>query len=92
MSPEEQLQAVKEGMNISGNYQDKALMVYLMEAREYLLDAGVSKEILDSRKAVGILARGIADLWNYGAGNGKLSPYFKERAIQLIYKSKEADD
>ena len=76
-----------------------------------MLDAGVSKEILDTEKAIGILARGVTDhvstvpvssttvtpfdfvsvtdLWNYGAGNGKLSPYFKERAIQLIYKSKE---
>ncbi len=92
MTQEEQLQAVKEGMNISGDYQDKALLVYLREAREYLLDAGVSKEILDTEKAIGILARGVTDLWNYGAGNGKLSPYFKERAIQLIYKSKEGNE
>jgi len=32
------------------------------------------------------VARGVADLWSYGAGGGKLSEYFMQRAIQLSYK------
>lgn len=43
---------------------------------------------MQSSKAVGILTRGVSDLWNYGAGNSTFSPYFKERAVQLVYKSR----
>lgn len=43
---------------------------------------------MQSSKAVGILTRGVSDLWNYGAGNSTLSPYFKERTVQLVYKSR----
>lgn len=87
LTEEQQLGEVKDALNITGNYQDKAVLSYMREAKEYLLDAGVSRKILDSTSAIGILARGVSDLWNYGAGNSSLSPYFKERAIQLACKS-----
>lgn len=85
MTEEEQLKEVKESLNIQGNYQDPALRVYIREIKEYLSDAGVSDEKLGSSAVVGILSRGVSDLWNYGAGNGRLSPYFKERVVQLVY-------
>jgi hypothetical protein len=34
----------------------------------------------------GIVARGVSDLWNYGAADGKLSSYFMQRAAQISYK------
>lgn len=87
MTERQQLEQIKKALNIEGEYQDDALMLYMREAKEYLLDAGVSAGILDSMRAVGILTRGVSDLWNYGAGNTSLSSYFKERAVQLVYKS-----
>lgn len=74
---------IKNALNITGDYQDATLTVYMNEVIAFLVDAGVKQ----SNITAGIVARGVADLWDYGAGDGKLSVYFKERAVQLSYKS-----
>lgn len=76
------LDNVKNAMGITGNYQDDTLQIYFDEVIDFLVDAGVS----EANITTGIVARGVIDLWNYGAGNGRLSTYFKERTIQLSYK------
>ena len=76
------LEQVKAALGIVGEYQDDTLQVYFEEAVEFLKDAGVS----EANITAGIVARGVSDLWNYGAGDGKLSPYFMQRAAQLSYK------
>lgn len=76
------LEQVKAALGIVGNYQDTTLQVYFNEAVAFLKDAGVS----DANITAGVVARGVSDLWNYGSGNGKLSPYFMQRAAQLSYK------
>ena len=76
------LEQVKAALGIVGNYQDATLQVYFDEAVAFLKDAGVS----DANITAGVVARGVSDLWNYGAGDGKLSPYFMQRAAQLSYK------
>lgn len=77
------LSAVKAALNISGTYQDSALQQYIDEVNEYLVSSGVPVSIINTRSTAGTVARGVADLWNYGAGQGKLSQYFYERVIQL---------
>ena len=76
------LEEVKDALGIVGEYQDATLQVYFDETVAFLRDAGVS----DANITAGIVARGVSDLWNYGAGDGKLSPYFIQRAAQLSYK------
>lgn len=76
------LEQVKAALGIVGDYQDDTLQVYFDEAVAFLKDAGVS----DANITAGVVARGVSDLWNYGSGNGKLSPYFMQRAAQLSYK------
>lgn len=76
------LEQVKNALGIVGNYQDATLQVYFDEVVGFLADAGVREENITS----GIVARGVSDLWNYGAGEGTLSTYFLQRAIQLAYK------
>lgn len=76
------LEQVKAALGIVGDYQDDTLQVYFNEAVEFLKDAGVS----EANITAGVVARGVSDLWNYGAGDGKLSPYFMQRAAQLSYK------
>lgn len=73
---------VKNALGITGNYQDATLQSYIDEVKAFLVDAGVAEENITS----GIIARGVADLWNYGAGEGKLSQYFMMRASQLALK------
>lgn len=76
------LEQVKNALGIVGDYQDDTLQVYFDEAVAFLVDAGVS----EANITAGVVARGVSDLWNYGAGDGKLSPYFMQRAAQLSYK------
>lgn len=76
------LEQVKTALGITGSYQDELLEGYIAEVKSFLRDAGVAESNITS----GVVARGVADLWNYGAGDGQLSPYFIQRATQLAYK------
>lgn len=73
---------VKNALGITGSYQDVTLQSYIDEVTAFLVDAGVASSNITS----GVIARGVADLWNYGAGEGKLSSYFMMRATQLALK------
>lgn len=83
MTDAELLTKVKNALGIQGNYLDDTLSEYISEVTTFLTDAGVKPNNITS----GIVARGVSDLWNYGAGEGKLSEYFMMRATQLSYKS-----
>lgn len=82
MAEETMLTKVKKALGIEGTYQDSTLQEYIDEVTTYLQDAGVKSANITS----GLVARGVADLWNYGAADGKLSEYFMQRATQLSYK------
>lgn len=76
------LEKVKEMLGITGDYQDGTVRDYIDEAKAFIVDAGVK----ESNITAGLLARGVADLWNYGGAKGELSDYFKQRVTQLAYK------
>ncbi len=76
------LDDVKNALGITGTYQDSTLLIYIDEVVSFLNDAGVKSANITS----GVVARGVSDLWNYGAGEGKLSSYFIQRASQLALK------
>lgn len=86
------LEKVKRALGITGTYQDETLKMYIEEVKEYMTDAGVDTNVVNGASSVGTIARGVADLWNYGAGNAKLSQYFIQRVIQLSYKGKEENN
>lgn len=77
------LEEVKTSLNITGNFQDDTLKNYIFEVLEYLADAGVSENVLKSEAIIGVVARGVSDLWTNGAN---LSPYFMQRVTQLCFK------
>ena len=79
------LDRVKKALGIQGTYLDDTLTEYINDVTAYLKDAGVD----ETNITIGIIARGVSDLWNYGAGEGKLSTYFMQRAVQLSYKGGE---
>ncbi len=76
------LESVKISLGITGDYQNETLMEYIEEVMSFLRDAGVK----EGNITAGIVSRGVSDLWNYGSGDGKLSEYFMQRAVQLAYK------
>lgn len=79
----ELLSKVKQSLNIMGGQFDATLQMYIDEVKAYLTGAGVRVDVLGSTLAVGCISRGVADLWNYGNGDTKLSEYFYQRAEQL---------
>lgn len=86
----ERLAKVKTALGISGDYQDDTLTTYIDDVIEELVDSGVSRSIAESNVAVGCIACGVNDLWNYSSGGVKHSDYFYKRMIQLS-KKKESD-
>ena len=83
MTDAELLTKIKSGLGITGDYQDATLTVYVDEVKAFMESAGVPKTVIDSSASVGCIMRGVADLWNYGSGNAKLSEYFRMRVLQL---------
>jgi hypothetical protein len=79
----ELLTKVKQSLNITGEQFDTTLQLYIDEVKGFLASAGVREDVLGSTLAVGCISRGVADLWNYGNGDTKLSEYFYQRAAQL---------
>ncbi len=70
---------LKKARGITGDYLDDTLNFYIEEVTDFARNAGVKSEDI----SVGLVARGVSDLWNYGAGEGKLSDYFIKRCKQL---------
>ena len=86
------LTAVKSALGLQGNnYFDDTLKFYIEEVKQYLISGGCDQNTVNAQSSAGVIARGVADLWNYGSGNAELSPYFKERAIQLCSKAVAED-
>lgn len=68
------------------DFNDDQLTFYIDEVLEELKDAGVAQEIAESAAAVGCIAIGVNDLWNYSAGGVRHSEQFNRRLIQLSAK------
>ena len=87
----ERLAKVKTALGISGDFQNETLTFYIDEVINELVDAGVARIIAESDAAVGCIALGVNDLWNYSSGGVKHSEYFYKRMIQLSMKASDAD-
>ena len=92
LTAEQRLAKVKAALGMSGsNYQDETLTIYIEEVIAELIDAGVQKEVAESAAAVGCIAIGVNDLWNYSSGGVRHSEYFNRRMTQLSCKKVNAD-
>ena len=79
MNDSELLEKVKSILLISTNYHDEMLKGYISEVKDYMKMAGVNTFTLKEQRTVGIIAKGVSDLWT----QGELSNYFYERLSQL---------
>jgi len=86
------LDEVKTRLGITGDYHDGLIQAYIDDVKAYLLSAGVPSDTVESEDAYGCISRGVSDLWNYGAGEGKLSKVFYERVIQMAYQDEDDED
>ena len=88
----ERLTKVKTALGMNGSdYQDETLLLYIGEVVEFMVDAGVQQEVAESAAAVGCIAIGVNDLWNYSSGGVRFSEYFKKRVVQLSLKRVETN-
>lgn len=88
----DRLAKVKTALGMNGsNYQDETLSVYIDEVLEFMIDAGVQREVAESTAAVGCIAIGVNDMWNYSSGGVRFSDYFKSRVVQLSLKRVETN-
>ena len=83
MTEAEILTKIKTGLMITTPLFDEVLKLHIDEVKFYLRGAGVPESVIDSEESVGVILRGVADLWNNGSGNVKFSPFFYDRASQL---------
>lgn len=84
----ERLAKVKYALygNADGNFNDEQLQLFIDEVIDELISAGVKREVAESAAAVGCIACGVNDIWNYTSGGVKHSEYFNRRLIQLSLK------
>lgn len=83
MAEIEFLSEIKTGLGITGTNFDGVLKIHIRDVKSYLKRAGISDEVIDSEESVGVILRGVSDLWNNGSGDVKFSPYFYDRVTQL---------
>ena len=57
--------AVMTALGLEGNtFQRPTIELYVAEVNEYLKDAGVPEDLIGTETTVGIVARGVSDLWS----------------------------
>lgn len=86
------LEEVKKRLGIVGNFHDGTLNGYIADVKGFMSSAGVPDSVIESEISVGCISRGVADLWNYGAGDAKFSEYFRQRLVQLKLTKDGADN
>lgn len=91
ITDEELLKKVKSLIGAS-SYDDEPIELLIEDVKNELLDAGVHEVAVNSRVAIGVIARGVDDLWSLGSGTVNLSPYFKQREAQLALCYPKSDD
>jgi hypothetical protein len=88
----ERLAKVKTALGMNGsNYQDETLTLYIGEVVDFMVGAGVQQAVAESDAAVGCIAVGVNDLWNYSSGGVRFSEYFKSRVVQLSLRKVETN-
>ncbi len=93
LTADERLKKIKTAIygTPAQNYNDEQLNFYIDEVIEELVSAGVKREVAESTAAVGCIAIGVNDIWNYSAGGVKHSDQFNRRLIQLSKRGGAAD-
>jgi len=76
MTDAELLVKVKAGLSVSGTYNDTQLGIKVTAVKEYMLNAGITQEQLETNLGIATLTIGVSDLWNLSSGEVKFSDAF----------------
>jgi hypothetical protein len=69
------LDGVKKMLNITGDAMDDTLDLYIQEVTQFAIGAGVPSAFFETQECVGLVARGVSDLYNLNGGTARLSEY-----------------
>lgn len=89
----ERLAKVKYALygNATQSYNDEQLKLYIEEVLDEMIHAGVKENVAKSAAAVGCIACGVNDIWNYSSGTVKHSEYYNRRLVQLTLRRGDED-
>lgn len=89
----ERLAKVKYALygNATQSYNDEQLKLYIEEVSDEMIHAGVKENVAKSAAAVGCIACGINDIWNFSSGTVKHSDYYNRRLVQLTLRRGDED-
>lgn len=73
------------------SYNDEQLKLYIEEVLDEMIHAGVKENVAKSAAAVGCIACGINDIWNFSSGTVKHSDYYNRRLVQLTLRRGDED-
>ena len=73
------------------SYNDEQLKLYIEEVLDEMIHAGVKKNVAKSAAAVGWIACGVNDIWNFSSGTVKHSDYYNRRLVQLTLRRGDED-
>lgn len=80
------LAGVKAALGVTSGFMDTTISIYIDEVTDYMSGAGVPDSVIAA--SVGVIARGVNDLWTASSGDAKYSPYFYDRVSQLVLRSR----
>jgi len=83
MTNEELLVKVKSGLGITGEYTDPTLLIKTSAVKQYMLNAGVTIENVETELGIATLTVGVNDLWDLKSGEVKFSFAFDVLMTQL---------
>jgi hypothetical protein len=73
MTDAELLEKVKIGLSVGGTFNDGTLSIKVMAVKQYMLNAGISQEQLETDLGISTLTVGVTDLWNLTPGDVQFS-------------------
>lgn len=84
MTDAELLTKIKNGLGITGGFQDDTIQVFIDDTKEFMRSAGIKESVLTSSASVGCILQGVTDKWVEKRND--YSPGFYKRVIQLSLK------
>lgn len=83
MTDADLLAKVKSGLGITGEYTNETISLKMLAVKQYMLNAGVSLEQIETELGIVVLTVGVNDLWNLASGEVKFSFAFEILMVQL---------
>lgn len=77
MSDEEMLDKVKKGLSVDGTDNDDSLKIKIMAVKQYMLNAGITEEKIETDLGIMTLTIGVNDIWDLTPGEIKFSYAFE---------------